>query len=78
MNGWAAPFVTGKKYKIHFGQTGLDYEELRIDLSEKWLETDDPIYLIHNFTDIRAQIDFHIGSKDGYIIPNNSIPADKS
>lgn len=32
-NGWAAPFVTGKKYKIHFGQTGLDYEQLRFDLS---------------------------------------------
>lgn len=28
MNGWATPFVTGHKYKIHFGMTGLDYEEL--------------------------------------------------
>lgn len=25
-NGWAVPFVTGHKYKIHFGMTGLDYE----------------------------------------------------
>lgn len=25
-NGWATPFVTGHKYKIHFGMTGLDYE----------------------------------------------------
>lgn len=78
MNGWAFPIVTGKKYKLHFGQTGLDYEELRIDLSEKWEETDDPVYFIHNFTDIRAAIDFRVGSKNGYIVPNNSIPANKS
>jgi hypothetical protein len=26
MNGWAVPFVTGYKYKIHFGAVGLDYE----------------------------------------------------
>jgi hypothetical protein len=25
-NGWATPFVTGHKYKISFGMTGLDYE----------------------------------------------------
>ena len=78
MNGWSFPIITGKKYKIHFGQTGLDYEEMRIDLSEKWEETDAPIYFIHNFTDIRAAIDFRVGSKSGYIVPNNSISANKS
>jgi hypothetical protein len=26
-NGWAVPFVTGHKYKIHWG-TGLDFEEM--------------------------------------------------
>lgn len=26
MNGWATPFVTGHKYKIHWGMTGLDFE----------------------------------------------------
>ena len=25
-NGWATPFVTGHKYKIHWGMTGLDFE----------------------------------------------------
>jgi len=24
--GWATPFVTGHKYKIHWGMTGLDFE----------------------------------------------------
>lgn len=25
-NGWATPFITGHKYKIHFGKTGLDFD----------------------------------------------------
>ena len=32
---WAMPFVTGKRYKIHWKE-GLDFERMRIDLSEKW------------------------------------------
>jgi len=39
-SGWATPLVTGHKYKIHFGMTGLDYEELIIDASERWEEWD--------------------------------------
>ena len=51
--GWAVPFVTGHKYKIHFGMTGLDYEELTIDASERWEDEDKSIYLVHNWTDVR-------------------------
>jgi hypothetical protein len=36
MNGWAIPFVTGHKYKIHWGQTGLDYDQMTVDPSERW------------------------------------------
>ena len=32
-NGWATPFVTGHKYKIHFGQSGVDFEALKADVS---------------------------------------------
>lgn len=28
VSGWATPFVTGHKYKIHWGVTGLDFEEM--------------------------------------------------
>ena len=55
--GWAVAYVTGKKYKVSFGMTGVDYESMRMDLSEKWEETDKPIYLVHNWTDVRAAID---------------------
>jgi len=38
-NGWATPFVTGHKYKIHWG-TGLDFEEMQILMSEEWKPED--------------------------------------
>lgn len=58
--------------------TGLDYEELQFDVSEKYEEWDKPIYFVHNWTDGRMGIDFHIGGKNGWIMPNNSIAADKN
>lgn len=79
MNGWATPFVTGHKYKISFGATGLDYEELIISNSERWEETDKDIYLVHNWTDVRQQIDFRIGingQTNGWLMPNDTIDAD--
>jgi hypothetical protein len=35
MEGWAVPYVIGKKYKIHWGQ-GLDFETMEVDLSSRW------------------------------------------
>jgi hypothetical protein len=33
MAGWATPFVTGHKYRIHFGMTGLNFENLMVTMS---------------------------------------------
>ena len=74
-NGWAVPFVTGHKYKFHFGMTGLDYERLTISTSERWEATDKPIYLVHNWTDVRAAIDFTV---DGKKRDNDTIDADSN
>jgi len=32
-NGWATPFVTGHKYKLHWGQSGVDFEGMTADVS---------------------------------------------
>lgn len=64
-NGWAVPFVTGHKYKIHFGMTGLDYEELIIDASERWEVDDKSIYFVHNWTDVRAENKFRLNGRSG-------------
>ena len=53
---WAAPFVTGHKYKIHWGQTGIDWEKLKVVISERWEEADNAVWLVSNHTDIRAKI----------------------
>jgi hypothetical protein len=53
---WATPFVTGHKYKIHWGNTGIDFEGLTVVLSEKWEETDKALWLVHNYTDVRSNI----------------------
>jgi len=57
MNAWATPFIIGKKYKIHFGKTGLDWMKMKIDISDRYLERDDGVYFVHNFTDVRALMD---------------------
>jgi hypothetical protein len=56
-NSWAVPMITGHKYKIHWAKTGLDFEQMQLSLSQRWEETDRPIYLVHNFTDGREAIE---------------------
>jgi hypothetical protein len=51
--GWAIPFVTNHKYKISFGMTGVDFEQLVMTRSEEWKVDDHAIYLVHNWTDVR-------------------------
>jgi hypothetical protein len=59
LDTWATPFVTGHKYKIHWGQTGIDFETMTVVLSEKWEETDKALWLVHNYTDVRSNITVH-------------------
>jgi len=66
-------FVTGHKYRIHWGQIGIDFEKMRVELDEHWMENDKTIYFVHNFTDVRAAIDVTL---DGVKIENNTLPAD--
>lgn len=32
-DGWAVPFVTGHRYRVHWGDIGLDFDRMRFDLS---------------------------------------------
>lgn len=33
---WAAAFVTGHKYHVHWGQAGIDWETMTLGISERW------------------------------------------
>jgi hypothetical protein len=46
--------------------------------SEEWKVTDHPIHLVHNWTDIRANIEVRVGGKNGYLVENNTIPANSA
>jgi hypothetical protein len=46
-----------------------------MDLSPKWLPTDNSIYIVNNFTDVRASIDFFTGGdniKNLTLLSNNA------
>ena len=64
--------VTGHKYRIHWGKTGINFEGLTIKIDENWLDTDKSIYFVHNFSDVRAAIDVKF---NGQLVENNTIPA---
>jgi len=74
MNGWAVPFVTGHKYKVHWG-TGIPMEEMKISISENWELTDKPVEFVFNHTQERAAINV---TYEGTLIANESIPTDKA
>jgi len=65
-------FIIGHKYRIHWGQTGIDFEDMKVLISEEWEPTDKSLYFVHNFTDVRAAIDVKHGGEE--LIPNNTIP----
>jgi hypothetical protein len=61
-SGWTVPFVTGHKYKISWGNNGLDWDKMKVTLSERWTENDQSIYFVHNFTDVREAFDVKVNS----------------
>jgi len=70
---WTAVFVTGHKYKLSWGNTGIDFEKMRVTLSERWEEDDLPVIFVHNYTDARAN--FTVKTSDGQQYLNNTIPS---
>jgi len=67
MGAW----ILGHKYRIHWGQTGIDFEDMKVYISEEYTPTDESLYFVHNFTDVRAAIDV---TYNGDLTPNNTIP----
>ena len=61
MSHWSFPILTGHKYKISWAGTGIDFTKMTLLLSEEWKETDKPVYFVHNFTDVRAEINVTVG-----------------
>jgi hypothetical protein len=68
-NGWRFPIVTGHRYRLHWAE-GIDVERMDISIGQKWEETDDSVYLMTNFTDVRASI--NLTTSGGELIANET------
>lgn len=69
-NHFTAAFVTGHKLRFHFGKTGLNFENLNIEMSERWESWDKDIQFFHNFSDVRVAINMTV---DGVQVVNDTI-----
>lgn len=69
--GWNIPFVTGHKYKIHWGDHGEDFTQLQISVPEQWKEDDKDVRLVHNFTSVKEKL--LVTVDDVKIVKNDSI-----
>lgn len=69
---WAIPFVTDHKYRIHWAE-GLDFTQMKMELSELWAETDQRVTINMNFTDVREAINFTTDYGDGFQVMNESL-----
>jgi hypothetical protein len=68
-NSWAVPYVTGHKYRFHWGEA-IDFESITQRYSPYALETDLNTHLMTNFTDVRASI--NITDTAGNLIANET------
>jgi len=46
VNSWTTAYLTGHKYKIHIGDSGIDVDSIKVQVSERWESTDEPIYFV--------------------------------
>jgi hypothetical protein len=54
-NAWALPYVTGHRYRVHW-EAGLDFDTMKLEMSERWETTDKEIRLVFNHTEQREAI----------------------
>lgn len=52
---WPVVVATGHTYRLHWGE-GIDFMEMKFDVSPLWTEDDMNVKLMTNFTDVRMSI----------------------
>ena len=75
--GWAMPFVTGHKYRIHW-RRGLDFDSMLMEVSERWEPTDLNTFFNMNFTETREAVNFTTQYGAGVQILNETLINKKS
>ena len=73
-DGWAMPYVTGHKYRLHW-ESGLDFDNMLVEISEKWQPTDLDTFFVFNYTEAREAVNFttNYGRKPGVQVANGTL-----
>lgn len=74
MSAWAMPFITGHRYRLHW-EAGLDFDKMKIEISEMWADTDKDVNLVFNFTEKREAVNIttNYGGSGSVQIANNTL-----
>lgn len=73
-SAWAMPFITGHRYRLHW-EAGLDFDKMKIEISEMWEATDKDVNLVFNFTEKREAVNIttNYGGSGSVQIANNTL-----
>lgn len=73
-SAWAMPFITGHRYRLHW-EAGLDFDKMKIEISEMWADTDKDVNLVFNFTEKREAVNIttNYGGSGSVQIANNTL-----
>lgn len=72
MDAWAMPFVTGHRYRLHW-EAGLDFDGMKLEVSEMWATDDKDIRMVFNFTEKREAVNITTSYGTGTQIANNTL-----
>jgi len=71
LKSWAVPFVTGHKYRLHWGWAN-DFDTMSVTPSNRWVTSDKNVHIMTNFTDVRVAINVTTKYGAGDIVANTS------
>ena len=74
LKSWSVPYVTGHRYRVHW-EAGLDFDSMKIEVSEMWAASDKDVRLVFNHTEQRESINItdKYGGEGSTLVPNNTL-----
>jgi len=64
--------VTGHRYRLHW-DVGLDFDAMKMEISEMWETTDQDVRLVFNFTEQREELVITPSYGGGEAVENNTL-----
>jgi len=71
-SSWTIPYITNHRYRVHW-ESGLDFSEMKIEISDRWAETDKNVNLVFNFTNSLEAVNITTAYGSGDLIANDTL-----